>query len=129
MKKEYMKPEVNEIAVEANQAIAACAITSGFEVIWKGYNTTSVGGCEGSLFFDSPDGPAKYYGKVEGGLGWGNYEDYVNTTYGCYEVKVLGDHSFNFEDKNGNGKWDGEGPDHHQYVVSHGDIFPSLANS
>lgn len=30
MKKEYMKPEVNEIAVEANQAIAACAyISSG----------------------------------------------------------------------------------------------------
>lgn len=29
MKKEYMKPEVNEIAVEANQAIAACAVSDG----------------------------------------------------------------------------------------------------
>lgn len=33
MKKEYMKPEVNEIAVEANQAIAACAVVGyGFQL-------------------------------------------------------------------------------------------------
>lgn len=126
MKKTYMKPEANEIEVASNQAIAACGYAKGVSVEYLGWNTTTQGGAEGSLFFDTFDGPAAYYGDK---LQWGPRENYTTTTYQCYRVKVDGDLVFNFEDMNGNNAWDGNGIDHYQSVHSHTDIAGILINS
>lgn len=92
MKKNYMKPEVNEIAVEANQAIATCG---NYQVGYENSSTRGCGQSSGRLGYQSIDAAwaaydhADWYNMTtqEGGV-LGKAEFNQDTTYGPWVYKI-----------------------------------------
>ena len=85
MKKTYMKPEVNEIEVAANQAVAACGITaSGFKC--NGDRSGTIGHASAEAAWRNSNCGIQPHGHAvvdENGQGTGMFDwDPVNMVYG-----------------------------------------------
>ena len=106
MKKTYMKPEVNEIEVSANQAVAACANNFGsysYELVGYG---TQWDGCRNAakLYNSKEEAEAANRGPVAA----------------CYDVyRPDGSRLLSWEDYNCNGVWEVGSIDNWQNVESY----------
>lgn len=131
MKKEYMKPEVNEITVEANQAIAGCSITGGFRVEPMGYAYEGQACSENSQFWGSVEDVVPNYMSWFGGMSEEDAKATIRSkTYMNY--KVLDESNnliFFWEDKNRNGHWDGNSSGDNWQDVRNWDLANAVFNS
>lgn len=99
MKKAYVTPEIKEIKIMANQAIAACSVSfAGWQNAWNRSSTGYGSEAEARAAHDQAPLFPIYY--VEG-----------NTSNG-------GVSSMYWEDQNSNGVWDGQGVDNLQNGVN-----------
>lgn len=101
--KQYIKPEITEIRIAANQAIAACAITNP-NISALGYAYEGQACSEASTFYPSKQAvvDANIY------QAWGMKEEEIKAkSFMNYRIdKPDGSLAFLWEDKNGNNQFD-----------------------